>query len=621
MCGFLGFENKAGEKKDLSEYASILRHRGPDGTGFYQDDSFSFIHWRLSVIDLSEHASQPFFYENWVLVFNGEIYNYREVAAELRQKGYHFTTESDSEVLIKAFHCWQEQAVDHFIGMFAFAVYNRQNQEIFLFRDRMGVKPLYYTPDKDFAFGSEMKIFKALGRPLSIDPAAVHQYFRFGYIPGEKTIFREIRKLLPGHYIRFSKGSIEIKSYWTIPRPDSYPEMNEEESLRLLESTLLSSFQYRMVSDVPVGIFLSGGIDSSLVATLLQKSSSQQLKTFTIGFDHTDFDETLYARRVAQRLGTDHIELKLDVSRARELFHNFYEIYDEPFSDTSGIPVALVAALAREHGVKVVLSADGADELFGGYPHYQRVNANYTGLMRIPAFVRKVAAGCIHTLLPRNIRSKLVPYNLEHRMAASEERLRASDIIGLFESSCSNQTHEEIELLTGQACRPGALLHDDLPIDPRELMMQWDAKFYLPDDLLMKVDRATMHNSIEGRDPFLDHRIVELATKLPMKLKIKDGKTKVALRKILLRYHPASLFERPKQGFSIPIFTWFKNDLDNLFDRYLTGNLVEEAGLNQEEVRRELQKYNYYKGRDRQYNVEKMWRLLSFMMWFNRWMR
>lgn len=621
MCGFLGFESKTVSNGNLKDYAHVLQHRGPDGTGEFQDGYISLLHWRLSIIDLSDEASQPFFYEDLVLVFNGEVYNYRDVALELSQKGYHLTTQSDTEVLIKAFHCWGEHAVDHFVGMFAFAVYNRRTKEIFLFRDRVGVKPLYYTTENGFAFGSEMKVFKALGKQLSIDPASVSQYFRFGYFPGERTIFREVKKLLPGHFIRFSNGAVQLKSYWKIPLPGGQETIHEKELLEELETTLLSSFKFRMVSDVPVGIFLSGGIDSSLLATLLQRNSAQTLRTFTLGFDQADFDETTYARQVAQRLGTDHVDLKLSVSAARDLFQKFYEIYDEPFSDTSGIPTALVASLARQHGVKVVLSADGADELFGGYPHYQRVNSFYRRLHQVPPGLRRLATATTRTLISQSLRSRVISNNFEHRVAAWEERIPANDIIDLFESSCSNQTGREIELLTGHPSNEPTLLKLDKSVNPQAAMMYWDASFFLPDDLLLKVDRATMFNSVEGREPFLDHRIIELAQRMPMSMKINGVTTKAALRKILYKYHPASLFDRPKQGFSIPIFAWFKNDLDKMFEQYLTGNSVEEAGLNKSEVQRELTKYNQYKRHGHQYNIEKMWRLLSFMMWFNRWMK
>lgn len=618
MCGILGFENKPG-KRDLKSYEPVLKHRGPDGTGFFQDDYFSFVHWRLSIIDLSDQAAQPFYFKNWVLIFNGEIYNFREVAKVLVNHGYQFSTQSDTEVLIKAFDCWKEKAADHFIGMFAFAIYDRQSHDIYLFRDRMGVKPMYYSLDGGLSFGSEIRIFKALGVNLSIDPISLHQYFRFGYTPGERTIFREIKKLLPGQYLKYANGVVSIATYWSFPSTTG-KHRSEDEYAEELEALLISAFNYRMVADVPVGLFLSGGIDSSLVATLLQHHSGQRIKTFTIGFDHPDFDETVYAQQVADRLETEHTTLKLGMREAQNLFNSFYEIYDEPFADTSGIPTAFVSRLAKQHGAKVVLSADGADELFGGYPQYQRIDRLIRLQSFLPRTIRNIVSGTLR-LLPQGLMQRVIPLNAEHRLAALEELFSSSNTITMYESRIANQAHIEINQLTGNSLQPAQLLNVS-PSSLQEDMMYWDLKYFLPDDLLLKIDRATMFNSIEGREPFLDHRIVEFAGQLPLLQKINGNEGKHILKKILYKYHPASLFDRPKQGFSIPIFSWFSQQLDGLFNDYLNDSNVKSSGLlNEQVIANEMKKYRYYKKHGKQHNIEKMWRLLSFMMWYQRWMK
>ena len=620
MCGILGFEGKVG-KEDLRSYSSVLKHRGPDAIGFFQDEHFSFVHWRLSIIDLTEQGGQPFYFKNWVLIFNGEIYNFREIAKTLISKGYQFSTQSDTEVLIKAFDCWKEKAVNHFIGMFAFAIYDRIQHDIYLFRDRAGVKPLYYSLQGGLSFGSELRVFKTLERDLTIDPVSLHQYFRFGYTPGERTIFREVRKLLPGQYLKYSGGIVSTETYWSTPLiHQQHLQQKDDEYAEELESLLISAFNYRMVADVPVGLFLSGGIDSSLVATLLQHHSGQNIKTFTIGFDHPNYDETVYAQQVADRLSTTHTTIKLGINEAQNLFNNFYEIYDEPFADTSGIPTALVSSLAKKHGAKVVLSADGADELFGGYPHYQQANQLNQLLSKLPAGLRKLSSSALK-LFPPELRKQIIPLNIEHRLAALGELFSSLNPIAMYESRISNQAHLEINQLTGNNVQPVQLLNVSSS-NFMEDMMYWDLKYFLPDDLLLKVDRATMFNSIEGREPFLDHRVVEFARKLPGSQKIRDHENKYILKKILYKYHPAALFNRPKQGFSIPIFSWFSQQLDGLFNDYLSNSVVKAVGiLNDQTVANEVKKYNHNKKHGNQHNIEKMWRLLSFMMWYHRWMK
>jgi len=621
VCGIAGFERHLADA-DLKKFEPVLKHRGPDYTGYYQDDSFSFIHWRLSIIDLSVNANQPYHFENLVLLFNGELFNYREVAEELKQHGYEFVSSSDTEVLIKAFHFWKTEAVHKFIGMFAFSVYDTRTKEIFLYRDRVGVKPLYFSLSGGLSFGSELRMLKCVLPSVTIDNLALHQYFRFGYVPGDRTIFSEIKKLRPGQFLRYRNGFSEIRTWWSPLNVNKLEVDQLDDPQEQLEKLLISAFNYRMVSDVPVGVFLSGGIDSSLLATLLQHHSGQKIQTFTIGFDDERFDETKYAKQIAGRLNTDHVDLRLSIHQAEELFNRFYDVYDEPFSDTSGIPMALVSQLAKDNGVKVVLSADGADELFGGYSHYVRVNRWINGLNSLPNGLRQFLAKALNGIVPYGVRSKLTVANLEHRINRIQELLQSANVIEFFESAISNQSHSSINRLLKskvEPISPRMFTRDH----PQEQMMNWDLQFYLPDDLLMKVDRATMYNSIEGREPFLDHRIVEFSKQLPLSYKIDANHTgKAILRNILFKYHPAELFDRPKQGFSIPIFNWFSKSLDEYFNIYLSKEALSKTNLlDSDVVLTEMKRYTYNKERGRDYNIEKMWRILSFMMWKERWMR
>jgi asparagine synthase (glutamine-hydrolysing) len=621
VCGIAGFEKHLTDP-DLRKLEPVLKHRGPDYTGYYQDDNFSFIHWRLSIIDLSNRANQPYCFENLVLLFNGELFNYREVAEELKLQGYMFESNSDTEVLIKAFHFWRTEAVHKFIGMFAFSIYDVRSKEIFIYRDRVGVKPLYFSLTGGLSYGSELRMVKCVLPSVTIDRLALHQYFRFGYVPGDRTIFNEIKKLRPGQFLKYHNGFAEIRTWWS-PLSAKVEEVNQHDNPQEeLEKLLISAFNYRMVADVPVGVFLSGGIDSSLLATLLQYHSGQKIQTFTIGFDDKRFDETSYARQIAERLNTQHVELRLSIRQAEELFNQFYDVYDEPFSDTSGIPMALVSQLARNNGVKVVLSADGADELFGGYSHYVRVNQWINRLNLLPPAFRRLSAKTLNGFVPFGIRSKLTVANLEHRINRVQELFQSANVIEFFESAISNQSHFSINRLIRSEAEPVSSMMYTRD-HPQEQMMNWDLQFYLPDDLLMKVDRATMYNSIEGREPFLDHRVVEFSKRLPLPHKIGANHTgKEILRNILYKYHPAELFDRPKQGFSIPIFNWFSKSLDEYFKIYLSKEKLSKTDLlDSNVVLAEMKRYAYYKQRGKEYNIEKMWRILSFMMWKERWMK
>lgn len=619
MCGIAGFFNADVEEGVIDEVTKRLYHRGPDDQQRYLHDRVGLIHTRLSIIELSPLGRQPYRFEDLVLVFNGELYNYKEVREQLIGKGYQFISNSDTEVLIKAFHYWGESCVSRFIGMFAFAIYNESTKEIWLFRDRAGVKPLYYNyHNGSLFFASELAALMTFPIEKEIDVAGASLYFRFGFIPHPYTIYKGINKLEPGHWMKVSAKDLENHQYWSVNhRLDEV--RSENDWLDELESILTSAFRYRMVSDVPVGVFLSGGIDSSLLAAILQKH--QPLHSFTIGFEEKKFDELSYASKVAASLRMEHITKTLTLEEARERFHEFYSVYDEPFADTSGIPTGVVTTLAKDHGMKVVLSADGGDEIFGGYEQYRRASQLYHKLHKMPSWGRRGVAGVSRNVFAKSIRQRTNIFNLEHKAYAFEELADARTTATFYEALIANQSTAEIVNMVPTASFP------DLPLksnanDIRQVMMDWDFQYHLPGDLLTKIDRATMYHSIECREPFLDHRIVELAARMPVSMKIRDRQGKYILRKLLTRYLPAEYFERKKQGFSIPIFDWFTREMDGLFDKYLSPEFISSIPfLDAGEISREHQKYRDNKKHNKQYNMEKMWRILSFAMWWEKYQK
>lgn len=618
MCGVAGFFNASVTTDQIHLLMDKLAHRGPDDHRFYHQKDVGLVHTRLSIIELSELGSQPYRFENLIVVFNGEIYNFREVRSELEKHGYTFLSNSDTEVLIKSFHHWGEKCVDKFIGMFVFAIYDTHFDELFVFRDRLGVKPVYYSfINGSFYFASELKALSVFNISNEINLDGVALYFRFGYIPGNHSIYKSVSKLEAGHFLKIDRRGIKKQCYWKF-RAEPVQNRAEDDWLDELEDLLISAFRYRMVSDVPVGIFLSGGIDSSLLAGVLNKHVGD-IHSFTIGFNEHGFDESQFARMVAQHLKIEHTEKVLKLDEARGLFHDFYSIYDEPFADTSGIPVACVTQLAKQKGMKVVLSADGGDELFGGYKHYQKAYSLFQNFAVIPSGLRKAMARTSQTIVPPSLRRKITPFNFEHRLSALEELLASQRSDLFFEAYIANQSKNEISsLVTGGSPEP--LNSDFSDKHPLQCMMDWDLKFYLPDDLLVKVDRATMFYGIEGREPLLDHRLVEFAMRIPTELKFKDGKQKYLLRRLLRRYFPPEYFEREKRGFSIPIFEWFSTDMDRMFLDHLSAESLKNAPfLDNRVIHNEHRKYLAYKKRGKPYNIEKMWRLLSFMMWQRRW--
>ncbi len=583
MCRIAGYwdlraQTNYDRRAVLEAMRDRLRHGGPDAAGSYFDDRtpLALGHRRLSILDLSEAGTQPLHAGDHCIVLNGEVYNFAEIRRELEGLGHAFQTGTDTEVVLKGFMAWGENCVQRFRGMFTFIVWDKKEQRLTLCRDRIGVKPLYwYWKDGLLLFASELKAL--LEHPdfdKSLDREAVSLFLQQGYIPAPRSIYRHVRKLLPGAYLTLdTKGRPEERRYW---RPDyekavtegrRFDKMSDAEVADELEELLSESFQLRMVADVPVGMFLSGGIDSSLVTALLQKNSPRPLKTFTIGFRDPRFDEAEHARAVAAHLGTEHHELYCTEEDFRRLVPQLSEWYDEPFGDSSGIPTYLVSRMAREH-VTVSLSADGGDELFGGYTKYEIAQLFYPKIQRMPGFLRNtlgaVAKGVDPLWLERN--ASRLPVVKGYRGVSNKfdkfrQALAAVDALDFFNRSSVYLPEEEARKLM-----PHFTPRYRSELSPAEdhflaYLGVADIETYLEGDIMTKVDRATMQVALEGREPFLDHRVIEYALSLPDRFKIREGKSKYILREILYRHVPKSLIERPKQGFAIPMGDWLRGML------------------------------------------------------------
>jgi asparagine synthase (glutamine-hydrolysing) len=586
--------------------AETLRHRGPDDAGTWADSKFgiAFGHRRLSIIDLSAQGHQPMVSHcgRYVVCYNGEIYNFRALHAELAALGHAFRGHSDTEVMLAAFTQWGfEAALGRLNGMFALALWDRRDARLYLARDRLGEKPLYYGwTNGAFLFGSELKSLMAHpGFRKDIDRNALALYFRFNYVPSPHCIFQGVRKLPAGTYLALpadaASGSLPTPvPYWQVAQvaiqAARHPIREDEpELLERFAALLTDSVGLRMVADVPLGAFLSGGIDSSAIVAAMQAQSPHPVRTFTIGFHEAGFNEAHFAKSVAAHLGTDHTELYLTGPETLEVIPRLPEMYDEPFSDSSQIPTFLVSQLARRH-VTVSLSGDGGDELFGGYNRYFLGHRIWSAVGLAPRALRLVAAAGLTALSPRSW-NRLIAPGLRHLIPPVLARnpggnahklaavLRSRESMELYRQLVSHWT--EPTMLVPGAVEPETVLSPGvLPAEVPEFrhrMMLADTLTYLPDDILVKVDRASMAVSLESRIPFLDHRMVELAWSVPAAQKFRHGGGKWLLKRYLARHLPASLIARPKMGFGIPVGEWLRGPL-----RDWAAALLDEQRLRRE---------------------------------------
>jgi asparagine synthase (glutamine-hydrolysing) len=643
MCGISGIlEQKATAGDALGVIATrmteTLRHRGPDNYGQWvnAESGVALGHRRLAIIDLTSEGHQPMHSacRRYVVVFNGEVFNFRTLRQELEPRGHRFRGHSDTEVMLAAIVEWGlEEAIRRFIGMFAFALWDRQERVLHLVRDRLGIKPLYYGwANRTFLFASELKGLRAHPAFLpEIDRNALAAYMRHNYVPCPHTIYRGVFKLPPGSILTVSARGQEpeLKTYWsarTVARDGlrAPSETSLEETISLLDALLRDAIKLRLESDVPLGAFLSGGVDSSTVVSLMQAQSARPVRTFTVGFHETDYDEAAHARAVAEHLHTDHTELFVEPADVLRLIPQIPDWYDEPFADSSQLPTFLVSQMTRQH-VTVSLSGDGGDELFAGYDRYFWAESIWRVTGRIPATWRRRLARLLTRLSPTQIDriAAFVPPRIRpprvgdksHKLANT---LRLDSIDGVYRRLISHWTEPERVVLG--ATEPKGIVWDETLADdfpefvPRAQFL--DLVTYLPDDILTKLDRASMAVSLEARVPLLDHRVVEFAWRLPLALKVRNGQTKWILRQVLYRYVPPQLIERPKMGFGVPIESWLRGPLREWAEGLLEERRLREDGyLDPEPIR---QKWTEHLSGHRNWHYL-LWDVLMFQAWRERW--
>jgi len=616
MCGIAGYwRTAAADTADTSgdllrAMTAAIAHRGPDGEGFHCDAvaGVGLGHRRLAILDLTESGEQPMSSASgrFVIVLNGEIYNFRSLRRALERPGVSFRGHSDTEVVLEAIEQWGlEAAVSRFVGMFAFALWDREQRELSLVRDRAGKKPLYLLlRAHELYFGSELRALLSIpGLNPGIDRQAVGQYLRYGFIPAPRSILQGCRKIGPGTIVRVRvDGSGQLvaadATYWSAA--DVYRRGRERRrqvgfdgASREIEVLLEDAVRIRLESDVPLGAFLSGGIDSSVVVALMQRLCPRPVRTFTIGFDSDDYDEASYAARIARYLGTDHTELYLGESEILDIVTRMTEVFDEPFADSSQLPTLLVAQLARRH-VTVALSGDGGDEVFGGYRRYQRFVQWWSRLAGVPLPARALAAstaslvarlplGPLWPVLGRLFPGDVGSVSLPQQFAKLASLMRLQTVDEAYERQLAHWPEPE-------RVAPGARPPWWQPLgeDPGtctdaercfERMMEIDFGHYLPDDILVKVDRTSMSQGLETRAPLLDHRIVEFAAELPVAYRVRAGDGKVLLKDVAYRLVPRQLLERPKQGFGVPLADWLRGPLREWADDLLMPATLDRSGL------------------------------------------
>ena len=556
MCGIVGAVG--GTEPNIRAALELIKSRGPDDTSVSVLDGIILGHNRLSIIDLAEVANQPMTSScgRYVIIFNGEIYNYQEIRDSIGRE-YLWKTHSDTEVMLAAYKKWGTACLEKFRGMFAFSIWDIQEKKLFAARDRLGVKPFYYREvNGEFYFGSRPDaVVKASGRnDVTLNPQAIRLFLESGYVPAPFSIYRELKKLEPGHFLEFQNAKLRIEKYWSLDAvATDNSARSEGELLQELEALVQDSVRLRMVSDVPIGVFLSGGIDSSLVAAMMAKLSPSAVKSFSIGFSDREFDESTHAEAVSMHLKTEHHFERFDGDDLLEFIPTFIKQYDEPFFDYSAFPVMAVSKMARQN-VKVSLSGDGGDEAFGGY-HYYRLLQQYEWIQKIPYVVR-CALGVAFEMLPFH-KLRLLGGLMKTRGTAEAFAFLRSVI-----KSNKNIFSKEILQNTFGLSELFAKKVSGLPqsLAPAETGMRLDIAYTLPDDYLQKVDVGSMAFSLEARDPLLDHRLFEWAAALPLKWKIR-GTNKYLLRQLAYKYVPREILDRPKMGFGVPMAKWLRGPL------------------------------------------------------------
>lgn len=637
MCGIAGLATWRPDTPlaaRLTRMIATLTHRGPDDEGAWVDDAegIALGHRRLAIIDVSPHGHQPMAAASgrYVIAYNGEIYNFQTLRQELEaaSRAPAWRGHSDTEVLLAAFDAWGiEATLRKLTGMFAIALWDRETRTLTLARDRLGEKPLYYGHVAGvLVFGSELKaVAAAPGQRLAVSRDALAEYMRFGYVPAPHSIYEGVFKLPPGHLVVLdSAGALPAsRPFWTLPSPRtaelkaSLAGRGDTELVGLVHDTLSASVARQRVADVPLGAFLSGGVDSSLVAALMQSHSAQRVRTFTIGFDEGAFDEAPHAKAVAAHLGTEHTELYVTARNALDLIVDLPHVYDEPFADSSQIPTTLLSQLTRRH-VTVSLSGDGGDELFAGYPRYWLTADLWNKTRARSPWVRKAAAAVLQSVSARTWDRTLSFAPARLRAGLSGQRLHragrmmaAASVADMYVQLMSRWQPED-RLVRGASPAPAATDGWPETDDAIEAMRLWDTHRYLPDDLLVKVDRATMSASLEARAPLLDHAVVETAFALPGRVLVRDGVGKWVLRQVLDRYVPRSLIERPKAGFEVPLAVWLRGPLREWAETLLAPAALASQGYLDERRVTAMWQEHLRGDFDRSLHL---WHVLMFQAW------
>lgn len=640
MCGIAGYWNFEGgvSAETVTAMTSAIAHRGPDSWDTWVDPAcgVGLGHRRLAIIDLSAQGRQPMPNDSgdiWI-TYNGEVYNYAEIKADLVTAGFQFRGGSDTEVIVKAYEAWGiDECLHRLRGMYAFALWDRRQRTIYLVRDRLGVKPLYFAhTDQHLLFGSELKALIAHPeQPRQLNHQALWLYLQLGYVPSPLSIYDGIHKLEPAHYLRIdADGTMTRQRYWNLADHYHTPINDAPEAEIKAELTALfaESFAYRLIADVPVGVFLSGGVDSSLVAALLTHEKGEQLRTFTVAFDDPAYDESHWAGAIAEHLGTDHTTLTCTEQQALGVVERLPQIYDEPFSDKSGIPTSLLCeAVSGE--VKVALSGDGGDEFFCGYNTFTKLPPLWSKVQRVPHALRHVAGSVLGRLsvttteqVSQRAFGRIFP---QFRTDDFYDKILRAP--GIVDSGNMMEAHwhimsrwpvRELPQLAPQFALeyPYAGLTQN-GLDPTSQMMLMSALTFLPGDYLVKVDRASMAVGLEVRDPMLDHKLIEYTCALPLDMKYRDGVTKYIVREILYDYVPRELVDRPKQGFGVPLADWLRGPLRPMLTDYLNPSRLRQQGLFAPDYMTAT--VDAFLG-GASMHPQKIWNLLVFQQWADAWL-
>ena len=618
MCGIAGFADASPfttHRQDADfalahRMCEVIRHRGPDDEGLHVESGVGLGMRRLSIIDLST-GHQPIHNEDetvW-LVFNGEIYNYRELRTELEGHGHRFYTSSDTETIVHAYEQWGEDCFEKLRGMFGIALWDRPKRTLLLARDRAGIKPLHYTQHRDrLYFGSELKSLLAAGAvDGALDFEALDHYFSFLYTPRDRSIFKDVCKLPPGHVLRWRDGRAVVRPFWEISARETFAGSDADAAAEL-GRVLADAVRSHMVSDVPLGAFLSGGVDSSAVVGLMAQASDRPVKTFSIGFDVAEFDELEHARAVAAHFNTEHHEFVVRPD-GLSILEDLIEHFDEPFADSSAIPTWYVSEIARQH-VTVVLSGDGGDELFGGYDRYFP-HPRVEQFDRLPVPGRQALAGAVWPWLPHGVPGKNF---LRH--VSRDENGRYLDSISLFHEDEKQALYSaDVRAALGHTSAQASLArHFDrfTGLSAHSRMMRFDFETYLPEDVLTKVDRMSMAHSIESRVPLLDNEVIDFSASLPASMKIREGRRKHILKEAITGLVPAHILNRKKQGFGVPLGVWFRGGLTHVFADILGSPRARQRGYFQPAFIDRLVQEHLNGRRD---HTLRLWQLLVFELW------